>query len=135
MMPISGVNAGGVQPLAAAGKMLGASGVRKPEEEAQGRQLKPVMDEYVPEEPREPSGLYWMGVSVLIRRSSSSFFFFSFSISRSTLSVLPSQTSSPSFFPSGPSAQKGNGLTLAGAFRDTQSAFQDKSLEAGLSAR
>ena len=61
MMPISGVNAGGVQPLAAAGKMLGASGVRKPEEEAQGRQLKPVMDEYVPEEPREPSGLYWMG--------------------------------------------------------------------------
>ena len=61
MMPISGVNAGGVQPLAAAEKMLGASGVRKPEEEAQGRQLKPVMDEYVPEEPREPSGLYWMG--------------------------------------------------------------------------
>ena len=61
MMPISGVNAGGVQPLAAAGKMLGASGVRKPEEEAQGRQLKPVMDEYVPEEPQEPSGRYWMG--------------------------------------------------------------------------
>ena len=61
MMPISGVNAGAVQALTTAEKTLGASKVQKPEEEAQGRQLKPVMDEYIPEEPQEPSGRYWMG--------------------------------------------------------------------------
>ena len=61
MMPISGVNTGAVQPLTTAEKVLGASKVQKPEEEAQGRQQKPVMDEYVPEEPQEPSGRYWMG--------------------------------------------------------------------------
>ena len=61
MMPISGVNTGAVQPLTTAGKVLGASKVQKSEEESQGRQLKPVMDEYVPEEPQEPSGRYWMG--------------------------------------------------------------------------
>lgn len=61
MMPISGVSTGAVQPLTTAEKVLGASKVQKPEEEAQGRQLKPVMDEYVPEEPQEPSGRYWMG--------------------------------------------------------------------------
>ena len=60
MMPISGVNTGAVQPLTTAEKVLGASKVQKPEE-AQGRQLKPVMDEYIPEEPQEPSGRYWMG--------------------------------------------------------------------------
>ena len=53
MMPISGVNTGAVQPLTTAEKVLGASKVQKPEEEeAQSRQLKPVMDEYVPEEPQ-----------------------------------------------------------------------------------
>ena len=61
MMPISGVNTVAVQPLTTAEKVLGASKVQKPEEEAQSRQLKPVMDEYVPEEPQEPSGRYWMG--------------------------------------------------------------------------
>ena len=61
MMPISGVNTVAVQPLTTAEKVLGASKVQKPEEEAQGHQLKPVMDEYVPEEPQEPSGRYWMG--------------------------------------------------------------------------
>ena len=61
MMPISGVNTGAVQPLTTAEKVLGASKVQKPEEEAQSRQLKPVMDEYIPEEPQEPSGHYWMG--------------------------------------------------------------------------
>ena len=60
MMPISGVNTGAVQPLTTAEKVLGASKVQKPEE-AQSRRLKPVMDEYVPEEPQEPSGRYWMG--------------------------------------------------------------------------
>ena len=61
MMPISGVNAGAVQALTTAEKTLGASRGQKPEEEAQGRQLKPVMDEYVPEEKPEPSGRYWLG--------------------------------------------------------------------------
>ena len=61
MMPISGVNTVAVQPLTTAEKVLGASKVQKPEEEPQVRQLKPVMDEYVPEEPQEPSGRYWMG--------------------------------------------------------------------------
>ena len=61
MMPISGVNTGAVQPLTTAEKVLGASKVQKPEEEAQSRPLKPVMDEYIPEEPQEPSGRYWMG--------------------------------------------------------------------------
>lgn len=61
MMPISGVSTGAVQPLTTAEKVLGASKVQKPEEESQGRQLKPVMDEYIPEEPQEPSGRYWMG--------------------------------------------------------------------------
>ena len=60
MMPISGVNTVAVQPLTTAEKVLGASKVQKPEE-AQSRRLKPVMDEYVPEEPQEPSGRYWMG--------------------------------------------------------------------------
>lgn len=58
MMPISGVSTGAVQPLTAAEKTPGASQVRK--EETQGQPLKPVMDEYVPEEPQEPSGRYWM---------------------------------------------------------------------------
>ena len=61
MMPISGVNTGAVQPLTTAEKVLGASKVQKPEEESQGRQLKSMVDEYVPEEPQEPSGRYWMG--------------------------------------------------------------------------
>ena len=61
MMPISGVNPGGAQPLAATEKMPGAPQIQTPEEEPQGRRPKPVLDEYVPEEPREPSGRYWMG--------------------------------------------------------------------------
>ncbi len=57
MMPISGVSTGAVQPLAAAEKVPGASKIQKEEV----RPLKPVMDEYVPEEPQEPSGRYWLG--------------------------------------------------------------------------
>lgn len=61
MMPITDVSTGAVQPLAAAEKVRGASKAQNPEEASQGRQRKPVMDEYVPEEPREPSGRYWLG--------------------------------------------------------------------------
>ena len=60
MMPVSDVNTGAVQPLTTSEKVLEAPEVQKPEE-VQGRQPKPRMDEYVPEGPREPSGLYWMG--------------------------------------------------------------------------
>ena len=61
MMPIFGVNTGAAQPLTAAGKVLGTSKIQKPEEESRGHHPEPVMDEYVPEEPQEPSGRYWMG--------------------------------------------------------------------------
>ena len=61
MMPISGVNTGAVQPLTTTEKALGVPKVQKPDEETQSRRLKPVMDEYIPEEPQEPSGRYWMG--------------------------------------------------------------------------
>lgn len=58
MTPITGVRAGAA---AAAGKALEASKIRDPGEAAQDRPPKPVMDEYVPEEPQAPSGLYWVG--------------------------------------------------------------------------
>lgn len=58
MMPVSGVSTGAAQPLTRAEEM---PKVQKPAEEARNRQRKPVMDEYVPEEPREPTGLYWRG--------------------------------------------------------------------------
>lgn len=61
MTTISGMNTGAVQPLTAAAMVLGTSKVQKSEGEAQGRPLKPVMDEYVPEKPQEPSGRYWVG--------------------------------------------------------------------------
>ena len=59
MIPISGVNANAVQPMTTAEKVLGASKVQR--EEPTARQAKPMMDEYIPEEPQEPSGRYWMG--------------------------------------------------------------------------
>lgn len=58
MTPISSVSAGAA---AAAGKALEASKIRDPGEAAQGRPSKPVMDEYIPEGPQEPSGRYWAG--------------------------------------------------------------------------
>lgn len=58
MIPIPGISTAAAQPLPATEKALLAP---EPEAEAQGRPLKPVMDEYIPEEKREPSGRYWMG--------------------------------------------------------------------------
>ena len=55
------MNIGAVQPLTAAEKLPEASKVRKSGEKAQGRPLSRAMDEYVPEDPQEPSGRYWMG--------------------------------------------------------------------------
>ena len=60
MSPISGVNPGAAQPLTGVDKVLGAPKAQRPGEETAGRPLKPVMDEYVPEEKQEPSGRYWM---------------------------------------------------------------------------
>lgn len=60
MMPISGVNAGAAQSLTAAEKILGVPRDQKPEK-AGSRPPKPVVDKYVPEEPQEPFGRYWMG--------------------------------------------------------------------------
>lgn len=59
MTPISGVNTGAVRPSSAAEKTQGAPKVQSPRKDR--RPLKPAVDEYVPEEEREPSGLYWMG--------------------------------------------------------------------------
>jgi hypothetical protein len=61
MMPISSVNAGAARPLTAAEKVHGTPEAQRSREETQGRPLKPVMDEYVPEEKREPFGRYWLG--------------------------------------------------------------------------
>lgn len=60
MTPISSLNNETIRPLAAPEKTQGAPKVQKPEE-PQSRQPKAMMDEYVPEEPEEPSGRYWMG--------------------------------------------------------------------------
>lgn len=61
MMAASGVNISAAQSLNALEKAPGVPRVQKPEEEAAGRPLKPAMDEYIPEEKREPSGRYWIG--------------------------------------------------------------------------
>ena len=61
MTPISAVNTGAAQSLTKAEKVLGAPGAERHEKEGQSRLWEPVMDEYVPEEPQEPSGRYWMG--------------------------------------------------------------------------
>lgn len=58
---ISGVASGPVyRPVPAAGAEEPPK-VQRAGEGARDRPLKPVMDEYVPEEPREPSGRYWLG--------------------------------------------------------------------------
>lgn len=61
MMPVSGVSTGAAQRLTAAEKALGTPKEQKPGEKTRGRPLAPSMDEYIPEEKREPSGRYWMG--------------------------------------------------------------------------
>lgn len=60
MMPVSDMNAGAAQPMAAAGQTPEASKVRHPGEETRDRPPRPVTDEYIPEQPREPSGRYWV---------------------------------------------------------------------------
>lgn len=61
MTPISGLNHEAVRPLTPPEKTQGAPKVQKPGGESRRRQPNPVMDEYAPEKPEEPSGRYWMG--------------------------------------------------------------------------
>ena len=61
MTPISSAVPSAVSPLTAAEKILGTPKVQRPEEEFRSGRVKPVMDEYVPEKPQEPSGRYWLG--------------------------------------------------------------------------
>jgi len=61
MQPISSLISGMAQ---SPGTVSGAEEplkTRRPGEETQARPLKPVTDEYVQEEAREPSGRYWLG--------------------------------------------------------------------------
>lgn len=60
MTPVSQMRAGAAQPMAA-GAAAGAPQARRSEEEKQALPPKPVTDEYVPSEKREPSGLYRLG--------------------------------------------------------------------------
>ena len=61
MTHISGWNSEAIRPLAAPERTQGAPKVQRPDEDSQSRQPKAMMDEYVPEEPEEPSGRYWIG--------------------------------------------------------------------------
>ena len=61
MQSISGINSGAAQPSVPIAGVDEPKKVQRPEDETQSRHQKPVMDEYVPEEPQEPSGRYWMG--------------------------------------------------------------------------
>ena len=61
MQPISGAIPGAAQSPISVASVKEPSKVLRPEDEAQGRPLKPVMDEYSPEEKQEPSGRYWLG--------------------------------------------------------------------------
>ena len=57
IMPTAGLTSGAVR----ASGVREAPKVQRPESEVPERSRKPVTDKYVPEEKREPSGLYWMG--------------------------------------------------------------------------
>lgn len=60
MTPISGVTPGTAQSLTMAERVLGAPKAAE-ESQEEARPLKPVRDEYVPEEKQEPFGRYWPG--------------------------------------------------------------------------
>lgn len=60
MQSISGLGPGGARPFAPAAGAKGPAEAGERGEEKKGLR-KPVMDEYVPEEKREPSGRCWLG--------------------------------------------------------------------------
>ena len=57
IQPISSLGSG----VAQATGVKEAPAVQRPDGSAPARSQTPVMDEYVPEETKEPSGLYWVG--------------------------------------------------------------------------
>lgn len=61
MQPISGLISGAAQSPVSISGVKEPPKVQQPEEQAPERSLKPMMDEYVPEEKQEPSGRYWLG--------------------------------------------------------------------------
>lgn len=61
MVPIGSVGMNAVRPVKTVEETQGAAGIRRPEEEAQGRPRRPAMDVYAPEVKQEPCGRYWMG--------------------------------------------------------------------------
>lgn len=61
MQMISDLISGTAQSPASITGVKEPSKARRPEDEAQGRPIKPMADEYVPEEKQEPSGRYWPG--------------------------------------------------------------------------
>lgn len=61
MKSVSGMTSSAVHLPATDACVKGPAKVRRPEDEPRGRPVKPAMDEYVPEEKREPSGRYWLG--------------------------------------------------------------------------
>lgn len=60
MMNVSGVNTGAARPLTAVEEVKEKSKVQDPEEKEKERLPKPIKDQYVPEEKKEPIGRYWM---------------------------------------------------------------------------
>ncbi len=61
MEPIAGMISGATRQPAAAAGVKAPPKVQRPEEQAQDSPAAPAKDEYIPEEKREPSGLYWLG--------------------------------------------------------------------------
>ena len=61
MQPVSGLISSAAQASRSISAVKEAPEVQRPENEAPVRSRMPAMDEYVPEEKREPSGQYWLG--------------------------------------------------------------------------
>ena len=61
MQPISGLAFGAAQSPASVRGVKEIPKVQQPEGKEQNRSLRPMMDEYVPEEKQEPTGRYWLG--------------------------------------------------------------------------
>ena len=61
MLPISGF---GLDVVQSPKPIIGAQElpkIERPEDAGQRQPIKPVMDEYIPEEKQEPTGRYWLG--------------------------------------------------------------------------
>lgn len=61
IQPFSGLISTAAQSSRAAADVKESPEIHRTEGEEQSRSHRSVMDEYIPEEKQEPSGLYWMG--------------------------------------------------------------------------